>query len=111
MYFHWSQPVSTVQELINTLKRTKQAATAKESAERRLSLLYATHELFRQTSKNLDMDFDYEAWTEAVRALVPWTVRKQKSEVDKAKINKSVGVMWLSLPLSVCLLRVLPSLW
>ncbi|CAN0289890.1 unnamed protein product, partial [Ectocarpus sp. 12 AP-2014] len=74
----------------------KVATTAKESAERRLSLLYATHELFRQTSKNLDIDFDYEAWTEAVRALVPWTVRKQKSEVDKAKINKSVLKTWVT---------------
>lgn len=58
--------------------------------ERRLSLLYATHELFRRASKDLDMDFDYAVWEDAIRALVPWTIRRQ-SEADKLKINKSVG--------------------
>lgn len=61
------------------------------SAERRISLLYATHELFKRASKDPDMDFDYAAWHDAVKALVPWTIRKQ-SEADRIKINKSVSL-------------------
>lgn len=60
------------------------------TADRRISLLYATHELFKRASKDPGMDFDYAAWQDAVKALVPWTIRKQ-SEADRIKINKSVG--------------------
>lgn len=73
--------------LSNPQQATKVPLT---TAERRLSLLYATHELFRQASKDLDLDFDYAVWEGAVKALVPWTIRKQ-GEADKLKINKSVG--------------------
>lgn len=64
--------------------------------ERRLSLLYAVHELFRRASKDLEKDFDYAAWKDAVRAVVPWAYRKQ-NETDQMKINKSVK------PSTVCL--------
>ncbi|CAM9403895.1 unnamed protein product, partial [Scytosiphon promiscuus] len=64
------------------------------TAERRISLLYATHELFKRASKEPDMDFDYAAWQDAVKALVPWTIRKQ-SEADRMKINKSVLKSWV----------------
>lgn len=57
--------------------------------EKRLGLLYAVHEVFKQASKNADMVFDYEAWKEALQSLVPWTYRKQKEE-DQTKIRKSV---------------------
>lgn len=79
--------LETKQKKWNTKQATKIPMT---TPERRLSLLYATHELFRQASKDLDMDFDYAVWEDAVRALVPWTIRRQ-SEADKLKINKSVG--------------------
>ena len=68
------------------VKRTKIQGSP---PEKRLSLLYALHELFRRASKDLERDFDYAAWEDAVRAVVPWAFRKQ-NEADKLKINKSV---------------------
>ncbi|CAM9287716.1 unnamed protein product, partial [Sphacelaria rigidula] len=63
--------------------------------EKRLGLLYAVHEVFKQASKDVDMVFDYEAWKEALQSLVPWTYRKQKED-DQSKIRKSVLKMWVS---------------
>lgn len=74
--------------LWSTVQRTKKQHT---SAGKRLGLLYAVHEVFRGAAKDPDMDLDYGAWKDALRALVPWAWRKQKEE-DQAKIRKAVSL-------------------
>lgn len=75
------------------MQRTKKQYTP---AGKRLSLLYTVHEVFRGAAKDPDMDLDYGAWKDALRALVPWAWRKQKEE-DQAKIRKAVSLRctWL----------------
>ncbi|CAM9419651.1 unnamed protein product [Choristocarpus tenellus] len=74
--------------ILSVQEKTKKSSTP---SEKRLSLLYTIHELFKRGSKERLIDF--KSWLPLLRDLVPWVMRKQNMETY-GKIKKQVLRVW-----------------